>query len=134
MGINALSMDAEAVAGAIVDYALTKSELLPMLGTSLVRAMGSSTSFKRTDRVWTRLRTISDLTEAQCEVLSEAAEQNSQVYGAGVGGWSGTRYRKAIADFLDKQPHSAPLTERVKAMRKQAESGLMILPPDEVSL
>lgn len=132
-GINAQSMDAEAVAEAIVDHALTKPELLPMLGTSLVRAMGSSTFFKQTDRVWMRLRTISDLTEAQCAVLSEAAERNSQVYDAHVGGWSGKPYRRAIADFLDKQPQAAALAERIQAMRKQAESGLVILPPDAVS-
>jgi hypothetical protein len=119
-GINVRAMDAEAVAAAIVDYALTKSELFPMLGTSLVRAMGSSTHFKQTDRVWTRLRTISELTEAQCEVLIEAAERNSQVYSAGVGGWSGPPYRRAIADYLDKQLDAAALTERIQAIRKQA--------------
>jgi len=52
--------------------------------------------------------------------LIGAAERNSQVYSAGVGGWSGAPYRKAIADHLDKQLRTAALAERIQAIRKQA--------------
>lgn len=125
-GINARSMGAEAVAEALVDYSLTKPGLHPMLATSFVYAMRNSRSFKQTDLVWARLHEMKGLSATQCELLVEAAEQEGQVFRAGVGGPNGRAYRRAIADFLDTQTGSKGLAKRIRALRDQADSGVPI--------
>ena len=97
------------VATALLDYVATKAELQPQLATSLVHAMKDSVAFRITDAAWFKLREFDDLTLQQSTTLLEAAEEQDQVFRAGVGGPGGSSYRSVIADFLDKQAAAVPL-------------------------
>ena len=122
-GINAHAMKPAEVAVALLDYVATKPELAPQLATSLVHAMKDSPSFHDTDAAWERLKLLGDLSLQQCTTLLEAAEEQSQVYRANVGGWSGPAYRTEIAAFLEGEPASAPLADRIAALRERATDG-----------
>lgn len=125
-GITARGRSAMDVAGIVLDYVAGKPELQPQLATSLVHAMKQSPSFRTTDTVWAKLQDFRDLTLQQATVLVEAAEDQDQVYRAGVGGWGGANYRGVIADFVAKQPEAAPLAERIARLHRHKDSGLNI--------
>lgn len=127
-GIIARGLDAVAVAEALIDYFLNKPELQPMLSTSLAQALRDSPNFEQTDLIWWRLSKISGLSAAQCELLVEAAEDNSQVFWAR-SSWNGPRYRSTIADFLNTQSASGGLADRIRELRIQADTDLRIQPP-----
>lgn len=123
-GINARSMTPAEVASAVLDYVSSKPELQPQLATSLVHAMKNSLAFRITDAAWFKLRVFDDLTLQQSTTLLEAAEEQGQVFNAGVGGWGGPSYRSVIADFLDKQAEAAPLASRIAQLRTFKDSGV----------
>lgn len=114
--------DADQVAAAILDYVAGKPELQSQFATSLVHAMKDSQSYARSNEIWDLLLRVGDLTPGQCETLAEAAEENPQVYAAGVGGWSGPRFRGPIADFLDGQAGAASLAARIARLRTHKDS------------
>lgn len=123
-GINARGMTPGQVATALLDYVSSKPELQPQLATSLVHAMKDSVAFRITDAAWFKLREFDDMTLRQSTTLLEAAEEQDQVFKAGVGGPGGSSYRSVIADFLDKQAAAAPLAPRIAHLRKFKDSGV----------
>lgn len=126
-GIQALGDgSAKEVSAVLMDYFASKEDLHPNLAASLVHALDSSRSFAQTDAIWTRLKSIDCLTTEQVLAVILAAEQNSQVYSAGVGGYRGEAYRLAIARFLSGQPEVDHLSERIQRLQDKAEDGLIL--------
>lgn len=75
-------MTAAQVGDAILDWLTTKPVLASRLNASLVEALKSSWSFNRTDRVWERLHSATDLRAAEVAGLLTAIRDNDQVYKA----------------------------------------------------
>lgn len=120
------ALGAEEVAAEIITFARERDELRSHLITSLSNALVGSSTYNMTDRIWKSLPDSHGLTEKQAETILLAAEVNSQVYGAGVGGWGGRRYRNAIADLVEDHCRQESLTERIARLRKNANSGLSL--------
>lgn len=84
---------------------LTKQESLQDgLVASLVKAMRTSGSFNRTDRIWKHLRELECDASLSAELLA-AAKSNDQIYRAG-SALDDTSYPRAIVAYLRKQPEA----------------------------
>jgi len=94
---------AEELAQEIVTWAETKPEFGMSLNGSLVEALKSSRSFRRTDEVWARLYAARDMTDKQVAGLLTAIRDNDQVYNASggvgddVGSYAELAFKLALA-------------------------------------
>lgn len=109
------------VAAAIVDWSLTHSVLYSQVAASLTTALDGSDSYATTDAIWDRLRKLQTLSDEQMRRVVHAAEANSQVFGANVGGWSGPPYRKAIGKRVAEWGAQNALADRGVRLRKDTE-------------
>lgn len=117
--LDARRLDADGLAEAIVDLAITKPALHPNLATSLAGALSRSTSFRWTDRIWGRLRNLAALNDEQCVQIMTALEENNQVANrSGAIPWSVLEerpYSQAIPAFLRQQPGIRAIAARLDA-------------------
>jgi TIR domain len=97
-------MDSEAIAAALIESMMGRTELHASLASSFVDAMRHSRAFNRTDRIWRHLRDLRNLNAEQCATLFRALEQNTQVYWAASPWDNGSSYQYVVPAFLAKQP------------------------------
>jgi hypothetical protein len=88
----------------ILDRILKQDVLRRNLVASLVRAMQTSGSFNRTDRIWQILRELECDADQSAELLT-AAKTNDQVYRAN-SALDEMSYPHAIVEFLRRQPEA----------------------------
>lgn len=125
-----LGRSASEVASAIVDWATDHPGLHPHLAASLTAALENSPSYRVTDRIWARLRDLQALTEEQVLRVVRAAELNPQVYGTGVGNYSGPSYRHVIGAQVQTWSADPDLKQRAERLRTDRK-GWPILPSED---
>jgi len=109
------------VAAAIMDWSLTYSVLVSQVAASLTTALSDSKNYATTDSIWDRLKEVQTLSDEQLRRVVHAAEANSQVFGANVGGWSGRSYRKVIGERVAEWGVQDALADRGMRLRKDTE-------------
>lgn len=120
--IPARGRDAADIASDILGVAESRADLLRALASSYVEAMSASPNFSTTDSVWLRLRKLRNLDGVQCERLLEAAETNTQIYWANSPHDGGRSYKDVIPDFIQRQPGSSAVSQRINAQGAADES------------
>ncbi|MHB0927381.1 MAG: hypothetical protein ACYC3W_00420 [Candidatus Nanopelagicales bacterium] len=105
------------VATAIMEWCGQQQAFSHAYTESLSLALEESPGFKRTDRVWAHLKSVSNPSADQLERILRAAESNDQVYGTGVGGYAGPPYRSVIAQRVEEWDASGVFAARIAALR-----------------
>ncbi|WP_277246176.1 hypothetical protein [Micrococcus terreus] len=123
---------AQEVSEALLDWAGTHANLAGPLAESLTLALENSRSFNHTDRIWERLKGISELTPRQLERVIHAAELNNQVYGASEMVWGGRPYRHAIADGAEKWDCDGTQKTRIAALRGSSAGPIVPSPTGQL--
>lgn len=119
------------VAATIMDWALTHPSLIANMAASLSDALDQSTSFNRTDLIWSRLTKIDALSKEQIRRVVHAGETNGQVFHAGVGGYRGEAYRTVVGTRALEWGAEGELSERA-AVLKANDAPDYIVSPDDV--
>lgn len=98
-------MTAAQVASAILEWLAGKPQLRQNWYASLVEALKTSRSFRRTDVVWERLYAAEGLSAAQVAGLLTAIRDNDQVYNASGGvGPETAAYKELVFRLVLRQP------------------------------
>lgn len=126
-----LGRGASEVAAAIVDWAVERPVLHPHVATSLTTALDDSPGYRVTDMIWLRLKELQTLTDEQVRRVVHAAESNPQVYGTGVGSYSGAPYRHVIGAQVPGWSAHAALLERADRLRADSTGRPMSSPDDD---
>ena len=121
---------ADVAGDAILDWATDKPSLAGHLAASLSVALQHSFNYKNTDEIWERLRQLDSVTPEQLRRIIFAAEYNQQVFGTGIGGYAGTRYRQAIASQATAWDNEGRFADRITQLR-DCEPSSVILPPED---
>lgn len=102
-----------AVADKILERLLHQETLREGLTASLVKAMGTSGSFNRTDRIWRHLHELDCDAGMSAELLA-ATKSNDQIYRAN-SALDGLPYTRAIVAYLRRQPEAAIIGSDIDA-------------------
>lgn len=104
---------AQQLASDVIAWIDSKPQLAPHWTGSLVEALKSSRSFRRTDVVWEQLHTAQSMTERQVAGLLTAIRDNDQVYNAsgGVVGDETGPYAELAFKLALRQPGFEPNRE-----------------------
>lgn len=104
----------DAVCEKIMERILRQEPLRAGLVASLVKAMQSSRSFNRTDRIWKYLRDLECDANQSAELL-DATKSNDQIWRAESAIDGHQPYPRAIIDYLRRQPEAAAIKEDIDA-------------------
>lgn len=99
-------MTAAQIGDAVIDWMETKPALSSRLYASMVEALKGSWSFNRTDHVWARLHSATNLGVTEVAGLLAAIRDNDQVYGAsgGIKGGETGSYSELAFKLAMNQP------------------------------
>lgn len=113
-------MTASQIADAILAWLAKKPVLASSLYASLVDALQSSRSFRRTDDVWARLHGATDLGSREVAGLLTAVRDNPQVYNAhgGVPEGDSGPYAELVFKLAQRQPGFSGNVELAKEVAR----------------
>lgn len=111
----AISLSALEVGLIILNFIKSKPELNSNLIDSLVSALNNSRTYSQTILIWDQLKGLDNLSVTQCSRLMDALEDNNQVYEPH--DWHGGTYRAHICNYLEAQPASFGVANRLAYFR-----------------
>lgn len=112
---SATNMTHTQVGAIILNFLKSKPELNANLIDSLIDALNDSISYAQTGLIWDQLKALNNLSLGQCSRLMDALENNTQVHEPHV--WDRGFYSRLICDYLDRQPGSFGVANRLAYFR-----------------
>ena len=115
-------MTAGKIGDEIIRWLSTKQEIKKGFFASMVKALKNSRSFRRTDRIWSRLQKATDLDAAEVASILVAIKDNDQVYKAknGIREENG-EYKELAFKLALEQPGFEANLELAKEVAKKRE-------------